>query len=89
MMAEGGFRHVPVVDDKRPALGMVSARDVLTRTCWNWNGRSSARKNWETSHRLLSVFPAQTAPVWRRNRRTLAFLLSTSRLSTGAARPAR
>ena len=28
MMYEGGFRHVPVVEDGRP-LGMVSARDAL------------------------------------------------------------
>lgn len=29
MMAEGGFRHVPVVDDQGAPLGMVSARDAL------------------------------------------------------------
>ncbi len=29
MMAEGGFRHVPVVDAAGKALGMVSARDAL------------------------------------------------------------
>lgn len=29
MMAEGGFRHVPVVDEQGVALGMVSARDAL------------------------------------------------------------
>lgn len=29
MMAEGGFRHVPVVDDDGLPLGMVSARDAL------------------------------------------------------------
>ncbi len=29
MMAEGGFRHVPVVDDGGAPLGMVSARDAL------------------------------------------------------------
>lgn len=29
MMAEGGFRHVPVVDDSGRPLGMVSARDAL------------------------------------------------------------
>ena len=29
MMAEGGFRHVPVVDDSGAPLGMVSARDAL------------------------------------------------------------
>lgn len=29
MMAEGGFRHVPVVDDDGKPLGMVSARDAL------------------------------------------------------------
>lgn len=29
MMAEGGFRHVPVVDDDGGPLGMVSARDAL------------------------------------------------------------
>jgi len=29
MMAEGGFRHVPVVDAKGTPLGMVSARDAL------------------------------------------------------------
>jgi len=28
MMFEGGFRHVPVVDNGRP-IGMVSARDAL------------------------------------------------------------
>jgi len=28
MMYEGGFRHVPVVDDGRP-IGMISARDLL------------------------------------------------------------
>jgi signal-transduction protein with cAMP-binding, CBS, and nucleotidyltransferase domain len=28
MMYEGGFRHVPVVENGRP-LGMVSARDAL------------------------------------------------------------
>ncbi len=28
MMFEGGFRHVPVVEDGRP-LGMISARDAL------------------------------------------------------------
>lgn len=28
MMYEGGFRHVPVVEDGRP-IGMVSARDAL------------------------------------------------------------
>lgn len=29
MMAEGGFRHVPVIDDNGTAVGMVSARDAL------------------------------------------------------------
>lgn len=29
MMAEGGFRHVPVVDDDGEPVGMVSARDAL------------------------------------------------------------
>lgn len=29
MMAEGGFRHVPVVDDAGRPIGMVSARDAL------------------------------------------------------------
>lgn len=29
MMAEGGFRHVPVIDDDGEPLGMVSARDAL------------------------------------------------------------
>ncbi len=29
MMADGGFRHVPVVDDNGAPLGMVSARDAL------------------------------------------------------------
>lgn len=29
MMAEGGFRHVPVVDQSGAPLGMVSARDAL------------------------------------------------------------
>lgn len=29
MMAEGGFRHVPVVDDDGLPVGMVSARDAL------------------------------------------------------------
>lgn len=29
LMAEGGFRHVPVVDDDGKAVGMVSARDAL------------------------------------------------------------
>lgn len=29
MMAEGGFRHIPVVDDQGAPLGMVSARDAL------------------------------------------------------------
>lgn len=29
MMAEGGFRHVPVVEDDGRAIGMVSARDAL------------------------------------------------------------
>lgn len=29
MMADGGFRHVPVVDDNGLPLGMVSARDAL------------------------------------------------------------
>jgi CBS-domain-containing membrane protein len=29
MMAEGGFRHVPVVDANGKPLGMVSARDAL------------------------------------------------------------
>ena len=29
MMAEGGFRHVPVVDDDDCPVGMVSARDAL------------------------------------------------------------
>jgi CBS domain-containing protein len=29
MMAEGGFRHVPVVDDAGIPVGMVSARDAL------------------------------------------------------------
>ncbi len=29
LMAEGGFRHVPVVDDDGCPLGMVSARDAL------------------------------------------------------------
>lgn len=29
MMAEGGFRHVPVVDDQDLPIGMVSARDAL------------------------------------------------------------
>lgn len=29
MMAEGGFRHVPVVDDDGLPVGIVSARDAL------------------------------------------------------------
>ncbi|MBL8449183.1 MAG: CBS domain-containing protein [Dechloromonas sp.] len=29
MMAEGGFRHVPVLDDDGRPVGMVSARDAL------------------------------------------------------------
>jgi CBS domain-containing protein len=29
MMADGGFRHVPVVDENGAPLGMVSARDAL------------------------------------------------------------
>ena len=29
MMAEGGFRHVPVVNDDGAPVGMVSARDAL------------------------------------------------------------
>ena len=29
MMAEGGFRHVPVVDQDGTPVGMVSARDAL------------------------------------------------------------
>ncbi len=29
MMAEGGFRHVPVVDQSGAPVGMVSARDAL------------------------------------------------------------
>lgn len=29
MMAEGGFRHVPVVDASGTAVGMLSARDAL------------------------------------------------------------
>lgn len=29
MMADGGFRHVPVVDAAGRAIGMVSARDAL------------------------------------------------------------
>ncbi len=29
MMAEGGYRHVPVVDDAGVPVGMVSARDAL------------------------------------------------------------
>ena len=29
MMVEGGFRHVPVVDDNGFPVGMVSARDAL------------------------------------------------------------
>ncbi|HSG21425.1 MAG TPA: CBS domain-containing protein [Azonexus sp.] len=29
MMAEGGFRHVPVVDGNGAPIGMVSARDAL------------------------------------------------------------
>lgn len=29
LMADGGFRHVPVVDDNGLPLGMVSARDAL------------------------------------------------------------
>lgn len=29
MMSEGGFRHVPVVDDDGVPIGMVSARDAL------------------------------------------------------------
>lgn len=29
MMMEGGFRHVPVLDEQGGALGMVSSRDAL------------------------------------------------------------
>lgn len=29
MMVEGGFRHVPVIDDSGFPIGMVSARDAL------------------------------------------------------------
>lgn len=29
MMADGGFRHVPVVDENGAPVGMVSARDAL------------------------------------------------------------
>jgi len=29
MMAEGGFRHVPVIDGNGAPIGMVSARDAL------------------------------------------------------------
>ncbi len=31
MMADGGFRHVPVIDASGRAIGMVSARDALGR----------------------------------------------------------
>jgi len=31
LMAEGGFRHVPVIDADGRAIGMVSARDALGR----------------------------------------------------------
>ncbi len=44
MMYEGGFRHVPVVDNEKP-LGMVSARDVLSSELAEFESDLARRKH--------------------------------------------
>jgi CBS domain-containing protein len=44
MMYEGGFRHVPVVEDGRP-IGMVSARDALGPELEEFESQDPDRRN--------------------------------------------
>ncbi len=49
MMAEGGFRHVPVVDDNGLPLGMVSARDALGQDMLELEREIKRQEELETS----------------------------------------
>ncbi len=42
MMAEGNFRHVPIVDEAKIPLGIVSQRDVLRAQASDLTGSSDA-----------------------------------------------
>ena len=49
MMADGGFRHVPVVDDNGAPLGMVSARDALGQDMLELEKEMKRREDLEAS----------------------------------------
>ncbi|MBK7414920.1 MAG: CBS domain-containing protein [Dechloromonas sp.] len=71
MMADGGFRHVPVVDDNGTPLGMVSARDALGQDMLELE-RNEASRRTGRFYRLLihSLHPncagrGKTTGHWR------------------------
>jgi CBS domain-containing protein len=49
MMSDGGFRHVPVVDDNGAPLGMVSARDALGQDLLELEKEMKRREDLEIS----------------------------------------
>jgi len=49
MMAEGGFRHVPVIDDNGAPVGMVSARDALGQDIVDLERELSRQESLESS----------------------------------------
>lgn len=49
MMSDGGFRHVPVVDDSGAPLGMVSARDALGQDLLELEKEMKRREDLEAS----------------------------------------
>lgn len=49
MMSDGGFRHVPVVDDNGAPLGMVSARDALGQDLLELEKEMKRREDLEAS----------------------------------------
>jgi CBS domain-containing protein len=49
MMSDGGFRHVPVVDDNGAPLGMVSARDALGQDLLELEKEMKRREDLEVS----------------------------------------
>jgi CBS domain-containing protein len=49
MMADGGFRHVPVIDENGAPLGMVSARDALGQDMLELEKEMKRREELESS----------------------------------------
>ncbi|UCV04874.1 cyclic nucleotide-binding/CBS domain-containing protein [Dechloromonas denitrificans] len=49
MMAEGGFRHVPVIDGNGAPVGMVSARDALGQDIVELERELSRQESLESS----------------------------------------